>query len=287
MPLNRLVIFLICVPVFVFSQLPETDLWLFKIKTENKQLQLGEGKNITARKGYDNQPFFTPDDKHILYVSIRDDKQADVYSYEIAKEQILQLTKTKVSEYSPIYTPDNKAISCVVVEADSTQRLWLYDLSGAAIKCFNEGIDSIGYYNWLSKDTLLYYKLTEPHSLRAYYKFNGQDVWIANSPSRAFKKTKGNVFIYAIKDTVSIQYRMYNTIIKRSDIYANHISKNEDFVWNINLGLLKSEGTQILRYDEKASSWLTLFDLKSVGIKKITRFAFDSKNKQLVIVDNN
>lgn len=280
-------ILLFFVPVIIYSQLPETDLWLFKLKTENKQLQLGEGKNITPRKGYDNQPCFTSDDKRILYVSIREDDQADVYSYDISKEQSLQLTKTKTSEYSPTIMPNGKLISCVVVEPDSAQRLWLYNLDGSLNKCFNEGIDSIGYHSWLSNDTLLYYKLTEPHSLRAFYKYSNEDVWLCDKPSRAFKKTTGNVFMYAIKDTAEIAYRQYNTITKVSVEYATHKSKSEDFVWNPALGLLKSEGTQILKYDEKTKVWLTLFDFGSVGIKKITRFALDSKNKQLVIVNNN
>lgn len=269
------------------AQLPETDLWLFKIKTEDKKWILGEGKNITSRKGYDNQPFFTPDNKSILYVSIREDNQADVYRYDLGKQQAFQLTKTKESEYSPNYTPDCKSISCVVVEKDSTQRLWLYNLDGTVKKCYNEGIDSIGYYSWLTNDTLLYYKLTEPHSLRIYIETGKIDKWLCDHPTRAFKTIEGNRFMYGIKDSLSVQYRSYNTVIRKSDEYASHKSKSEDFVWNKTYGLVKSEGTQILQYDQKTRSWNVLFDFASSGIKKITRFAFDLKNKNVVIVDNN
>lgn len=269
------------------AQLPETDLWLFKIKTEDKKLILGEGKNITSRKGYDNQPFFTPDNKSILYVSIREDNQADVYRYDIGKEQSFQLTKTKTSEYSPNYTPDGKSISCVVVEEDSTQRLWLYNLDGSVKKCYNEGIDSIGYYSWLSNDTLLYYKLTDPHSLRMYIETGKTDKWICNNPCRAFKQMEGNIFLYGIKDSISVQYRYYNTVLRRSEEYANHKSKSEDFVWNKNYGLVKSEGAQLLWYNPLEKTWNVLFDFAPAGIKKITRFAFDSKNKSIVVVDNN
>lgn len=285
--LLKILIFVTLSVVEVSAQLPETDLWLFKLKLEDKQLILGEGKNITSRKGYDNQPCFTPDNKSILYVSIREDNQADVYRYDIGKGLSFQITKTKESEYSPNYTPNGKSISCVVVEADSTQRLWLYNLDGTVKKCYNEGIDSIGYYSWLSNDTLLYYKLTEPHSLRMYIETGKADKWICNSPSRAFKKLKGNDFIYGIKDSLQIQYRVYNPVIRRSDEFALHKSKSEDFVWNETLGLIKSEGAQILRYDVASKTWNVLFDFSSSGIKKITRFAFDSKNKSIVIVDNN
>lgn len=271
----------------VNGQLPETDLWLFKLKEVDKKLTLGEGKNITARKGYDNQPFFTPDGKGILYVSIREDNQADVYRYDIGKQQAFQLTKTKESEYSPNYTPDCKSISCVVVEADSTQRLWLYNLDGAVKKCYNEAIDSIGYYSWLSNDTLLYYKLTEPHSLRMYIETGKADKWLCNSPSRAFKPLEGNLFLYGIKDSVSVQYRSYDPVVRRSTAYATHNSKSEDFIWNKTYGLVKSEGTQLLWFNALDKKWEVLFDFTSYGIKKITRFVFDPKNKSVVIVDNN
>jgi hypothetical protein len=271
----------------VSAQLPETDLWLFKIKTEKEKLILGEGKNITNRKGYDNQPYFSPDNKSILYVSIRDDKQSDVYRYDLKKGESFQLTKTKESEYSPNYTPDCKSISCVVVEPDSAQRLWLYNLDGTVKKCFNEGIDSIGYYSWLSNDTLLYYKLTEPHSLRMYIETGRTDKWLCFHPTRAFKKLEGNNFMYGIKDSSEVQYRSYNPIIARSDLYAIHKSKSEDFIWNKSLGLLKSEGTQILRYEPKTKNWAVLIDFAPAGIKKITRFAMDPDNRNIVVVDNN
>jgi len=270
----------------LFAQLPETDLWLFKIKKEKEQLKVAEGKNITSRKGYDNQPYFTPDGKNILYVSVRDEKQSDVFRYDLAKQVSLQVTNTQESEYSPYYTPDAKSISCVTVEADSSQHFWLYNLDGTRKICFDDNIDSIGYYSWLSSDTLLYYKLTAPHSLRRYVQHSKEDKWLCDNPTRAFKKNSGNTFIYGIKDSATVRYRIYNSLIKRSEAFGVHAGSSEDFIWDDKLGLIKSEGNQILRYDEKSKTWNLLFDLAPFNIKKITRFALDPKTKYLVIVDN-
>jgi hypothetical protein len=270
-----------------FAQLPDTDIWMFKLKSEKGKLILGEGKNITSRKGYDNQPFITPDGKSILYISIREDSQSDVYKYDLEKNTSTQFTFTKESEYSPIYTPDQKNISCVVVEADSTQRLWLYNLDGSQNRCYNTGIDSIGYSTWLSKDTLLYYKLTMPHSLRMYCDISKEDKWICNDPTRAFKKTEGPNFIYGIKvDSAHIQYRIYNNLIRKSDSYCVYQGMGEDFIWHNNYGLVKSEGNKLFWYNAADKKWDLLFDFTASGIKKITRFAFDPKNKFIVIVDN-
>ena len=270
-----------------FSQLPETDIWLFKLKKEKEILKLAEGNNFTSRKGYDNQPSFTPDGKNILYVGVYDEKQSDVYKYDIAKKIITQLTKTKESEYSPAYSPDNKSITCITVEPDSVQQIWYYNLDGTRKKCVDPRIDSIGYYTWLNKDTLLYYKLTSPHSLHKFNTISKEDHWICDDPTRAFKKINNTIFIYGIKkDSTEINYRVYHVLNKRSDEYANHKSKSEDFIWINNIGLLKSEGAQILLYNEIHKTWPVLFDFSSYGIKKITRFTFDPKLKFIAIVDN-
>ena len=69
-------------------------------------------------------------------------------------------------------------------------------------------------------------------------------------------------------------------------VYASYPSINEDFIWHPELGLIKSEGSDLLKYNEQSKTWDVLFSFSNLGIKKITRFVFDSKNKQLAIVSN-
>ncbi|HET9233520.1 MAG TPA: hypothetical protein VFP10_05225, partial [Candidatus Eisenbacteria bacterium] len=38
---------------------------------------------LTKRAGYDNQPFFTPDSKYLLYTAILDDFQADIFRIDL------------------------------------------------------------------------------------------------------------------------------------------------------------------------------------------------------------
>src|SRR4051812_15609586 len=110
------------------AQLPETDIWLFKLdKDKQKNLVAGKALNITNRKGYDNQPSFSNDGKRIFYVSIKEDKQADIYYYDLKKKKNIQLAYSAESEYSPVQTINGKYISCVVVEKDSAQKIHFLD----------------------------------------------------------------------------------------------------------------------------------------------------------------
>lgn len=283
----KLLVFSVFLSNIVFGQLPETDIWLFKIEKKENKYSYSNPLNINNRTGYDNQPTFSLDGKSILYVCIDSSKQADIYQYIISKKLAINITKSEVSEYSPTLLPNGLGFSAVVVEKDSAQRVWKYNLDGTFNSIAHQRIDSVGYHTWLNNDTLLYYKLSSPHSLRAFNLKTNEDVRICDNPCRAFKKL-GNTsqFIYAIKDSVSVEFRIYNYALRESKIYTTYPSVNEDFIWHSEFGLIKSENADLLRYNESNKKWETLFSFSNLGIKKITRFVFDSKTKQLAIVSN-
>lgn len=265
------------------AQLPETDIWLFDLK-EKKGITLPENpKNITNRQGYDNQPFFAENGKSIYYVSIRSDMQADIYVYQIGQSKTIQLTKTTESEYSP--QPSGADINSVVVEKDSSQKIYLIDgKTGLSKKILGE--DSVGYYLNLAKDTFLVYKLTNPHSLVLYNSVSGSLETIAINPIRSFRKINSTQFIFGIKDSSKVFFYKYNMLLRKALMYATFANPNEDINWHPKLGLLISDGSKIMRFDEKSKAWLLLFDFVNFGIKKITRFGFDSEDKRIVIVNN-
>lgn len=270
-----------------FAQMPETDIWLFKIKKKEGKCSYYGPLNITNRTGYDNQPTFSSDGKSVIYVSVDSSKQADVYQYSISKKTRINLTRSEVSEYSPTILPGCNGFSAVVVEKDSAQRIWQYNLDGTFNRIVHDNTDSIGYHTWLNTDTIIYYKLTEPHSLRVIDLKTNKDVWICDHPTRSFKKIGStSEFMYAIKDSTSTQFRIYDPVIKESRIYAVYPTFNEDFIWHPELGLIKSENAELLRYNEQIKQWETLFNFSSIKINKITRFVFDGKTKQLAIVSN-
>lgn len=267
------------------AQLPNTELWLFKIETKKNVQSLAPGMNITKREGYDNQPSFSGDGKKIFYVSIREDKQADVYYYDLKKKKNIQLTHTAISEYSPVETPDGKLLTSVVVESDSSQTIhFINTLNGLHEKKLEQ--DSVGYYTFMNADTVVYYKLTEPHSLRYFNMTARGEKWLGNSPCRSFKAISRNLLLFALKDSVKTTFYTYSFSLHKAQRYAEYPSLSEDFIWHSSLGLVKSEGNKLLRFDEKEKEWVILFDLSGSGIKKITRFQFDPKNKYLVVTEN-
>ncbi len=244
-----------------------------------------EPLNVSNREGYDNQPSFSPDKRSLYYVSMREDQQADIYCYDLKKKTTRMLTKSKESEYSPTFINGSGKIGSVVVEKDSTQRIHFFDPVLGADQGMID-LDSMGYYTFLNNDTLAYYKLTQPHSLRLHSQSTKEDVWLCNRPIRTFKAVNRHCLIYGIKDSSLVTFYKYDLLLRRAFVFCTFPSESEDIFWDEQWGLLKSEGTEILRFDEKKKEWVLLFDLSSFGIKKITRFCIDPQHKYLSAVNN-
>ena len=279
----------------LIAQVPDSDIWIFELGKTEKGIILKQGYNATNQPGYDNQPYFTPDSRFMLFTSIRGGVQSDIYKLDLRSRKISQVTQTEISEYSPSVTPDGKFVSVVVVETDSAQHLrkFIYvskDNKGT-VKQQDEqlvgfNLDSVGYYAWLNTDTVLYYKLTQPHSLWIYTVSDSGDVFFADDPSRSFKLCGYKSFFYHIKQNDKNQLRKYDWRIRQSLIITEHDVDTEDFVWNKSLGFLKSDFSKLMRWDAETAMWLELAELNSFGIRKITRFAFSENGRWLAVVSN-
>ena len=270
-----------------FAQIPETDIFVADIEIKNNLVKVEKVQKINHTKAYNNQPFFTPDNKNILFSSETNGKdKIHICRYDIKGKKIKKLTATQTSEYSPGLAPDG-SLSSVVVEEDSTQRIWLFDVNtGAKKACVHTGTDSVGYYAWLGKDSILYYKLTNPHSLRVLNLKTGEDNWLCDHPMRSFKKIDAATFFYVIHEEKHNLIYFFDIRTQKATLYANDKPQNMDYVWQPDLGLVKSEQSRIYRYSVETKVWAEVADFSSFGIKEITRFAFSADKKRIAVVSN-
>src|SRR6266540_2471943 len=154
------------IALFTVQGPPATDIYLAGLRVARGRVTVDAPVNVTARPGYDNQPFFLPDGRAFLYTSIREDSQADTYRYDLERGRSVRLTTTRESEYSPTPLPDGNGFSVVRVEADSTQRLWAFDGDGTRPRPVLDSINPVGYFAWGDAHTLALFVLGTPPTLQ-------------------------------------------------------------------------------------------------------------------------
>ena len=274
---------------FSFSQLPDTDIWLLDISDSAGQIKLSNPQNITKRKGYDNQPAFSPDGKYILFTSVRDSsQQADIYKYDLKTKQTTQFTKTATSEYSPTFMPDGKNISVVMVEKDSAQRLWKFPIKGGAPSCIMENVDSVGYHCWYNKNTLGIFILTNPFTLQIVNTKSQRPFIVADSIGRCIKMTSYNsIMCFTVKTKEDKNQFAQFILPGYGTSKLNLIIEGEDYtIYDYyKMNIVYSFGTKLfLANIGENNSKKEINDFSFLGIKNIARIAISADGKKMAIV---
>ena len=267
---------------------PDADIYLVDLTYGNQGIQAGSPVNITQRKGYDNQPSFTPDGKSILYTSMRDDGQTDIYRFNLLSGKTVPLTQTPEGEYSPMVTPDTAYFSVIRVESDKTQRLWKFPISGTGEPTLVlENVKPVGYHCWLTPDSLALFILGSPNSLQFARVSTGDTARMWESIGRSLHKIPGkNALSFVHKRTaIDWEIKQFDLQTNLFTVIAPTLSGSEDFVWTPDGLLLMGQGANLYVFNPKTDlRWTLLADFSSVGIKQITRLAIDRIGKKLALV---
>ena len=274
---------LIFVNTLVFSQLPETDIFLCTIKKSNDKYIFSNPQNITNRPGYDNQPCFTSDNKQLLYVSVVDTLQSDVYVYDLKEKISIQFTDTKESEYSPSYTPSGNAISIVRVDADSGQRFYKIPLNNLKHAVEIKNTDSIGYACWLNDSSLAMFILGPSHSLQILNTITGKRKLIASDIGRCMKMSPDKQKIYFVLKSNENEWFIYTLNVSDFTMlrFAATIKGNEDFAVLPDGSLIMGKEGKLFQYI--SGEWTMLADFTS-ELKDFYRLAISNDGIYLALV---
>jgi WD40-like Beta Propeller Repeat len=277
---------------------PLNDIFIVDVTYEKREIKLSAPEKITEWNGYNNQPFFLPDGESLLYTSIRADKQADIYRYQIRTGRrdgvTTRVTETTESEYSPTVTPDKKYFSVVRVEADSTQRLWKFPLAGGKPELVLEKIKPVGYHAWIDQNTLALFILGasgKPSTLQIVDVPTEKAEVIATDIGRTLRliphqKPRQNKLSFVQKisaqewliKALDLQTRQIATLIKT-------LPGSEDYAWLPTGLLLMSKDAKLFACNPaKDPAWREIADFKKAGLRAITRIAVSPKGNRIALV---
>lgn len=278
-----------------FSQVPTTDIYLLDVKAKHGKFVFTNPQKISDWKGYNNQPYFTPDGKSIYYVSYRD-KQSDIYKYDIGSKATTQFTNTPEDEYSPKLTPDKKYISVVRVMKDSSQQLWEFPIDGGIPQRIAFGYDSIGYYCWEDNNHVVLVNVPEPMNLKLYFRNAGtvygvsKSYFVVKNVGRSLQMLN-NKFMIALfiqkpankKDSIN----WISSIDSKGNIVQiiPTLPNCEDFALGPKNTLFMGKNGKLYKYRIwKDKAWTEIADFSNTDYKNFYRIVFNKKGDKIAIV---
>jgi len=266
---------------------PATEVFLAPLTWANASLTIGAPVNISNNPGYDNQPSFFPDSSAVLFASNRDTKQNDIYKYDIASKQLVQLTKTAENEYSPLVALDGKSFLCV---HGTEQSIFRYDMDGSSPRlAFQYGKELIGYHVWTTPTEFAAFILAHdstPQSLQVINTVTGKGQVIETNTGRSLLHRIGHNTISFVSKTDPQHW-----MIKEFDIATHAVSvitetvpRSEDLTWLADGRILMASGSKLMTWQAGTPGWTEVADFTAAGVKRITRLAASRDGKYLAIV---
>ncbi len=266
---------------------PATDIYLADLTSREGRLSAAAPINITNRPGYDNQPSFMPDGQSLLFTSIREGTQADIYRYELANAVVTRLTATPESEYSGTAMRDLQSFSVVRVEADSTQRLWKFPFAGGPPALVLDQVKPVGYHAWLDDDRLALFVLGTPNTLQLVDRRTQKPEVILSNIGRSLAIRPGQdklTFVHKLNDKDWVIKELSLKDRKIAPVVST-LPGSEDFIWIDENILLMASENKLYQCDlSKGIAWQQVADFSKAGLKSITRLAVSPRGNKLAFV---
>jgi hypothetical protein len=264
-----------------------TDIVVFDVFPHGDHVHVGSVISITDRAGYDNQPFFI-DEERLLFASIREGDQADVYRFDLFAEALEQVTSTPESEYSPRLTPDGEAISVVRVALDGvSQGLYRVPLDGGEAQDLLPDLDDIGYYAWAGPERVALFRVGEPASLYLADLSTGEAHHIADHVGGSLQSIPGTESVSFVDQSDPERW-----LVRRLDGGTGEVETVVDtppgsveHAWMSSSTLIMGHEGALYRYSVGGAEgvWIPLVDLRSY-IGPFSRIAVSPSGLRIAVV---
>ncbi len=301
-PMKRIITLLLCfITIQALAQLPETEIYLFDLQRTPKAFRVLPPKIISDTTGYNNQPYFTPDEKYLYFVSSVDSTNTEIYRYDLKRKKSRRITNTHEPEFSPRYTPGMDGISYVSVEKDkTTQHFYVSNMKGKKPKLILPELKTIGYYEWISDIEFLTFELPEPFFFVRHNTALGRTDTLAQHIGRTFYNLRAKNKIVFVDKSDSLHWKLRTmapenlrvsrkkTGVIENPVLSETLPGEEDYCFMQDGSLLMGhEGALFYKknpFRHPESEWVQMADLKPFGIKQFYRMVISPDNTMMAIV---
>lgn len=263
------------------------DIFVFDLHREEGGYVLENGRNVTSRAGYDNQPFFNADSQSFLYNSMRT-PLGDVYEHDLKTGETRQVTDTPdVPEFSPMPDAEEGKITVVRENTSPDQTVWRVDRKSGESEWALSSREPIGYYRFNRRgDALVWVRYAfTMHLFRRGVE--GSTFIIGHAAPSTPKLVPGS-------ESFSFVHRQVNgaSWIKRLDPtdlsitpVAPTLGGQVYYAWTPEGVLLSADGSVLHQWTPgESETWSEVVDLASSGVRGITRLRVSPDGTKIAIV---
>lgn len=268
------------------QQPPGTEVYLLDLTIKKSKIQLSNSQNISNHVGYDNQPFFHPDQPLIYYSSENAEGKTDILEYNYTTKKTRHITTTPEREYSPTVTPDKDFISCIIQHDNGEQNLGKYPIGGGEPTVIINTL-TIGYHSWISSEKLLLFVLGDTMTLHQYDLGMSEDIILAKNIGRSFHKipnTSSMSFVHKVSESEWLIKKVNpNGSI---ETITPTLRGREDLAWTPDGKILMSDGKYLFYIQPGKSGFWQQITIPFTPIGNITRLAVNAEGNKIALVMN-
>ena len=263
------------------------DIYLFELRRTDTGYRVENGRNVTRRAGYDNQPFFSADSRSFVYTSVRAEL-GDVYEYDLETGETRHVIDTpEVPEYSPMPGSDGATLTVVRENTVPDQTVWRVDRASGTSEWALSSREPIGYYRFNERgEALLWVRYA--FTVQLYRPGRAGTTFVSGhaAPSTPMLVPGGHSFSFVHHQVNGEAW------IKRVDPddlsvtpVAPILEGQIHYAWTRASELLAGRGSTLYHWAPgRSTEWTEVIDLASLGVDDITRLIVSPDDTKIAIV---
>lgn len=278
------ILFLLC-PARIFAQ-PPTEILLFDLHVKKDKITIGNGKNISLHKGYDNQPFLDNKKPLLYYASADSLGKTDILIYNYSSGKTSSLTKTPEGEFSPTVTPDGAYVSCIIQRDNGAQDLGKYPIHGGPPEIIVDNL-TVGYHAWIDTKGLILFVLGEKSTLHRITPSAGKDTVLAENIGRSLHHIPGEDAMSFVSKSATVPWTICKLDVKTNKIttITAALENREDLAWTPDGTIIMSDGVKLFSFNPgKNKAWEEIVVKTTEKLKGISRICVSPQGDKIALV---
>lgn len=266
--------------------IPDTDLWMAELRRDGAVLTVGVPTNLTRRAGYDNQPWFLPDGRSLLYVA-EDSGQTDVFRLDVTTGERTQLTRTpEWREYSPRLAANGELLVVRWDRPVENGAAWRYSATGAPVEPLRGGVPQVGYFAHADSNTLASFVNDSVQSFVISDLRTGRlDTAATRIGGSAPQRIPGTTSVSVLtRDEGGAWWiTRFDPSTRGFRRLVRTLPESTQYAWTSRGSILMARGSTLYEWDPRGGpGWLTVGMLP--GVRNVSRLALSPAEDRIVLV---